>query len=88
VGFNTEVRGSNTRNHKLAKSICFSYYLLCFLFNKIKQEGRTGSACKWSVGGVAQTMYTHVSKCKMVGLKEKENKERKSRNSKNTNLNN
>jgi hypothetical protein len=23
-----------------------SYYLLCFLFNKIGEEGRTGSACK------------------------------------------
>jgi hypothetical protein len=32
---------------KLAKSICLSYYLLCFLFNKIReQEGGTGSARK------------------------------------------
>jgi hypothetical protein len=52
--------------------ICFSYYLLCFLFNKIReQEGRTGSAWKQvgvkerrRRGEVAQTMYTHVSKCK------------------------
>jgi hypothetical protein len=30
---------------KLAKTLCLSYYLLCFLFNKIrKQEGGTGSA--------------------------------------------
>jgi hypothetical protein len=30
---------------KLAKMICLSYYLLCFLFNKIReQEGGTGSA--------------------------------------------
>jgi hypothetical protein len=29
----------------LAKTSCFSFYLLCFLFCKIrKQEGRTGSA--------------------------------------------
>jgi hypothetical protein len=42
----------------------FSYYLLCFLFNKIKKEEcKTGSAWKLG-GGVAKTMYTHVSKCK------------------------
>jgi hypothetical protein len=30
---------------KLAKSLCFYYYLLCFHFNKIEEkEGRTGSA--------------------------------------------
>jgi hypothetical protein len=29
---------------KLAKMLCLSYYLLCFLFNKIGEEGRTGSA--------------------------------------------
>jgi hypothetical protein len=33
---------------KLAKMLCLSYYLLCFLFNKIgEQEGGTGSARKW-----------------------------------------
>jgi hypothetical protein len=32
-------------NLKLAKMLCLSYYLLCFLFNKI-EEGRTGSAWK------------------------------------------
>jgi hypothetical protein len=32
---------------KLEKMLCFSYYLLCFLFNKIvEQEGKTGSAQK------------------------------------------
>jgi hypothetical protein len=32
---------------KLAKMLCLSYYVLCFLFNKIgEQEGRTGSAWK------------------------------------------
>jgi hypothetical protein len=37
---------------KLAKMLCFSYYLLCFLFNKIReQEGRTGSAQKQEVWG-------------------------------------
>jgi hypothetical protein len=51
---------------KLAKMLCLSYYLLCFLFNKIReQEGGTGSAQK-QVGErkVVQIMYTHVSKCK------------------------
>jgi hypothetical protein len=34
---------------KLAKTLCRPYYFLCFLFNNIKeQEGRTGSAWKWS----------------------------------------
>jgi hypothetical protein len=28
---------------KLAKMLCLSYYLLCFLFNKIGEEDRTGS---------------------------------------------
>jgi hypothetical protein len=31
---------------KLGKMLCLSYYLLCFLFNKIGEEGRTGSAWK------------------------------------------
>jgi hypothetical protein len=32
---------------KLAKPLCLSYYLLCFLFNKIgEQVGGTGSAQK------------------------------------------
>jgi hypothetical protein len=62
---------------KLAKMLCFSYYLLCFLFNKIgEQEGRTGFAQKQGgVGEVAQTMYTHVNKCKNYKIKgERENK--------------
>jgi hypothetical protein len=37
---------------KLPKKLCFSYYLLCFLFNNIReQEGGTGSAQKQGVGG-------------------------------------
>jgi hypothetical protein len=48
----------------LAKTICLSHYLLCFLFNKIgEQEDGTGSAQKNGVG-VTQTMYIHVNKCK------------------------
>jgi hypothetical protein len=32
---------------KLAKMLCLSYYLLCFLFTKIgEEEGRTGYAWK------------------------------------------
>jgi hypothetical protein len=34
---------------KLAKMLCLSYYPLCFLFNKIGEEGRTCSA--WKLGG-------------------------------------
>jgi hypothetical protein len=35
---------------KIAKTLCLSYYLFCFLFNNIgEQEGGTGSA--WNVGG-------------------------------------
>jgi hypothetical protein len=60
---------------KLANTIYLSYYLLCFLFNKIReQEGRTGSARKWvgagrTAGGVAPRTYPHVSKCKNANLK-------------------
>jgi hypothetical protein len=54
--------------------LCLSYYCLCFLFNKIGEEGRTGSAWKggvlggegggWEQGGeMTQTMYTHMNKC-------------------------
>jgi hypothetical protein len=43
----------NYLNPKLAKMICLFYYLLCFLFNKIKeQEGGTGSVRKWGRGQV------------------------------------
>jgi hypothetical protein len=45
------------------KTICLSYYCSCFLFNKIEEEGRTGSALGGvgevegrSGGEVAQTM--------------------------------
>jgi hypothetical protein len=51
---------------KLAKTVCFSYYLLCFLYNKIGEEGGMRSAWKqrglgvvgWAGGG------THITKCK------------------------
>jgi hypothetical protein len=35
---------------KLAKTLRLSYYLLCFLFNKIGEESGTGSAWKQGVG--------------------------------------
>jgi hypothetical protein len=47
-----------------------SFYLLCLLFNKIGEpEGRTCSVQEVRVGmegggGMAQTMYTHMNKCK------------------------
>jgi hypothetical protein len=61
---------------KLAKMPCLSYYLLCFLFNKIReQEGRTGSAWKRECGEVCvgrwPNVYTHVSKCKNDKRKKK-----------------
>jgi hypothetical protein len=57
---------------KRVKILCVSYYLLCFLFNKIReQEGRTGFSWKPGGGRVAQTMYTHVTKCKNDEIKER-----------------
>jgi hypothetical protein len=52
--------------------ICFSYYLLCFLFDKIREEGGTGSA--WNRVEVAQTMFTHVSKCSNIKIKRRKEK--------------
>jgi hypothetical protein len=59
---------------RLAKTLFFSYNLLCFLFNKIgEKEGGKGSAQKWEGGGKcgagAQLMYTHVSKCENNKIK-------------------
>jgi hypothetical protein len=56
---------------KLAKMLCFSYYLLCFLFNKIVYSGGTGASQNGGWDKVAQTMYTHVSKCKNNKIKRK-----------------
>jgi hypothetical protein len=68
---------------KLSKTLCLSYYLLCFLFNKIgEQDVGTGSTWKGvnssGVGGwrgvgeeMTQIMYTHVSKCKSDKIKNK-----------------
>jgi hypothetical protein len=60
---------------RLAKMIHFSHYLLCSLFNKIREGCGTGSAWKgrgWGGRGeMAYTMYTHVSKCKNDKIGEK-----------------
>jgi hypothetical protein len=56
---------------KLAKTLCLSYYLLCFLLNKIGykrvEQVLPRSRVWW--GEVAQTMYTHVSKYKNDKIK-------------------
>jgi hypothetical protein len=60
---------------KLTKTLCLSYYLLCFLFNKIGQEGKTSSAQKGGEGS-GPNNYTRVSKCKNnKRKKEKKNKQ-------------
>jgi hypothetical protein len=55
---------------KLAKMLCLSYYLLCFLFNKIVEKGEQvlpGSDVAGGEGGeqggeMAQTIYAHINK--------------------------
>jgi hypothetical protein len=48
---------------KLAKMLCLSYYLFCFLFNKIGEEAEQVLPGSGGWGEVAQTMYTHMNKC-------------------------
>jgi hypothetical protein len=48
---------------KLAKMLCLSYYLLCFLLNKIEYK-RAEQVLPGRGWKVAQTMYTHKNKCK------------------------
>jgi hypothetical protein len=53
------------------------YYLSCFLFNKIEEQ--EGEQILQGIGGrrrreVPQTMYIHVSKCKIDKIKEGKNK--------------
>jgi hypothetical protein len=49
---------------KLAITLFLSYYLLCFLYDKIReQEGGTVSSLK-GCGELAQNIYRNVSKCK------------------------
>jgi hypothetical protein len=52
---------------KLAKMLCLSYYCLCLLFNKIREEGRTCSAWnqgEWEAegGGVGQGLGGEMTK--------------------------
>jgi hypothetical protein len=56
---------------KLAKMLCLSYYLLCFLFNKIGQEaeqvlpgskGDWGKKVEQGEEGRDGTMYAHMNK--------------------------
>jgi hypothetical protein len=55
---------------KLAKTLHLSYYHLCFLVNKSREESRGAGSfrnqgAKVGRGGGGTTMYTtHVSKCK------------------------
>jgi hypothetical protein len=57
---------------KLAKMLCLSYYLLCFIFNKIGEEGRTGTAWKQEEGRRrGEVAHTHVSKCKKNNINER-----------------
>jgi hypothetical protein len=59
--------------------LCLRYYLLCFLFKKSEhkraEQVLPGSQLWGWVGErsgeVAQTMYTHISKCKNDKIKER-----------------
>jgi hypothetical protein len=66
---------------KLAKMVCLSYFLLCFLFNKIReQEDGTGSAQNSGGRGVVvQTKYAHIRKCKNDNIKGEMKKMQKSK---------
>jgi hypothetical protein len=58
---------------KLAKTLCLSYYLLCFFSNKIGEEGEQavpgregvkGRGGELRMGGeVAQVMFIHMNIC-------------------------
>jgi hypothetical protein len=48
---------------KLARTLCLSYYWLCLLFNKIGEEGRTGSAWKRGGGRKREGMEGRGEKC-------------------------
>jgi hypothetical protein len=60
---------------KLAKTIRLSYFLLCFLVNKLgAQEGGKGLE-GWG-GEASGTMYTHGSKCKNDKRRKKKKKQK------------
>jgi hypothetical protein len=57
---------------KLAKTLCLSFYFLCFLFNKIgEQGGRKGSVWKYTHVYVYTHIhiYTHIYTCKCKKIK-------------------
>jgi hypothetical protein len=62
---------------KLAKTLCLSYYCLCFLFSKIREEGRMVLLEAGDRGGEGSTMYTLVSKCKNDKMKGENNNNEK-----------
>jgi hypothetical protein len=73
VGCNTHVHGNNTKNLsnylKLARTLCFSHYLCVFSSTKLVNK-RVKQFLPGSVGGgLAQIMYTHVSKCRSNKIK-------------------
>jgi hypothetical protein len=60
---------------KLAKMPCFSFYLTCFFLQRNQRTRGQNRFCLEVGGGEgAQTMYTHVSKCKNDFKKLKINK--------------
>jgi hypothetical protein len=57
---------SKQKNVSCMKTLCLSYYLLCFLSTKLENKRAAEQVLprSWGLGEVAQKMYTHVSKCK------------------------
>jgi hypothetical protein len=69
---------------KLVKMICLSYYLLCFLFNRIREQEAEPvpvcvhlPICVHCIHFCTQTMYTHVSKCNNDKIKGERKKTKK-----------
>jgi hypothetical protein len=64
---------------KLAKTLCLSYYLLCFLFNKIGIQVLPGGRVVGEWGGDGPKQCIHVSKCKNDNNKNKRSRSDQSR---------
>jgi hypothetical protein len=57
---------------KLAKTLCLSHYLLCFQQNQRRRaQNRFCPEAGEGGGEVAQTIYTHMSKCKNDKIKKR-----------------
>jgi hypothetical protein len=54
---------------KLAKTLCVSFYRLCFFLQQNQRTRGQNRFCPEVGGGVAQIMYTHVNKCKNDKIK-------------------